>query len=187
LIGQLQPKAEYLNLFKEIVLDVWREREKETIKLVATLDSRLSDLKAKRHKLIDAFVYQHSIDRTVYQEHLDLLDDDIALVKIEIHDATLEELDIEAALNYATDALRNAERFWIQCSTDQKQTFQRVLFSKGLVFDGKSYRTVPTCIAFRYLEEISSGASSLASQSIPSWNQIISWLKELERLRQVAA
>jgi hypothetical protein len=27
----------------------------------------------------------------------------------------------------------------------------------------------------------------LASQSIPSWNQIISWLKEMETLRTIAA
>jgi hypothetical protein len=31
------------------------------------------------------------------------------------------------------------------------------------------------------------GGKSLASQSIPSWNQIIDWLKEMEMLRQVAA
>jgi hypothetical protein len=30
-------------------------------------------------------------------------------------------------------------------------------------------------------------SSSLASQSIPSWNQIIAWLKEMEALRAVAA
>lgn len=29
--------------------------------------------------------------------------------------------------------------------------------------------------------------SLLASQSIPSWNQIISWLKEMETLRSMAA
>jgi hypothetical protein len=56
LIEQLQPKPEYLNLFREIVLDVWQERQKETIKLVAALESRVAELKAKRQKLIEAFV-----------------------------------------------------------------------------------------------------------------------------------
>ena len=58
--------------------------------------------------------------------------------------ARLEELDIEAAINYATNALRNAAKFWIQCSADQKQNFQRVLFTVGLMFDRESYRTAPT-------------------------------------------
>jgi len=165
LIEQLQPKAEYLKLFREIVLDVWKERQKETMRLVSALDSRVTELKAKRQKLIEAFVYQHSIDKTVYQEQLELIEDEIALAQLDAHDAKLEELDIEAALNYATDALRNAGRFWIQCSADQKQNFQRVLFPEGLVFDGKSYRTAPTCIAFNYLQGISEGKSSLASRT----------------------
>jgi hypothetical protein len=89
----------------------------------------------------------------------------IGLVQIEIHDATLEELDIEAAVNYATHALRNAGRFWTQCSADQKQNFQRVLFPKGLVFDGGGFRTATTCIAFSYLRDISDENSSLASRT----------------------
>ena len=164
LIEQLQPKADYLNLFREIVLDVWKDRQKETIKLVSTLESRVGELKAKRQKLIEAFVYQHSIEKSIYQEQLELIDDDIALAQLDVHDAKLEELDIEAALNYATSALQNAAKFWIQCSSDQKQNFQRVLFPEGLVFDGESYRTAPTCIAFNYLQGISEGKSSLASR-----------------------
>jgi hypothetical protein len=60
-----------------------------------------------------------------------------------------------------------------------------VLFPEGLVLEGESYRTPPTCIAFRYLQGISEGKSSLASQSIPTWNQIISWLTEMESLRKL--
>jgi hypothetical protein len=33
------------------------------------------------------------------------------------------ELYIEAALNFATNALSNAAIFWTQCSADQKSTF----------------------------------------------------------------
>ena len=79
--------------------------------------------------------------------------------------ARLEEPDIEAAINYATNALRNAAKFWIQCSADQKQNFQRVLFTVGLMFDRESYRTAPTCIAFSYLQDISEGKSNLASRT----------------------
>jgi hypothetical protein len=35
-----------------------------------------------------------------------------------------------------------------------KQTFQRVLFHDGLVFDGKSYRTATTCLAIQLLTGI---------------------------------
>ncbi|MFN2500289.1 MAG: hypothetical protein ABR557_14510, partial [Pyrinomonadaceae bacterium] len=105
MIEQLQPKPEYLNLFKEIVLDVWKQRQSEDIKLVAKLESRVSALKAKRQRVIDAFLHERLIDKSTYQEQLDLVNEDIALVEIEIYETKLEELDIEAALNFASSAL----------------------------------------------------------------------------------
>ncbi len=55
-----------------------------------------------------------------------------------------------------------------------------VLFT---VFDGESFGTPVTALAFSYLQQISKSISSLASQSIPSWNRIAAWLKEMETLR----
>ena len=68
-------------------------------------------------------------------------------------------------VNFATNALGNAAAFWIQCSADQKQRFQKVLFPDGLIFDRESYRTAETCLVFSYLREISEGNSSLASRT----------------------
>ena len=165
LIEQIQPKPEYINLFREIVLDVWKQRQGEAIRLVATLEARVANLKAKRQRVIDAFLYEKVIDRTTYQEQLDLVNEEVAITDLEIYETKLEELDLEAALNFAMSALSNAAAFWNQCSSDQKQRFQRILFPTGFVFDGESYRTAPTCIAFSYLKEISEGRSSLASRT----------------------
>jgi len=74
-------------------------------------------------------------------------------------------MDLEAALNFATNALSNAAEFWIQCSPEQKQRFQSVLFPNGLIFDGESYRTAETCLAFSYLRGFSEVNSSLASRT----------------------
>jgi len=56
LIEQLQPKAEYLDLFREIVLDVWRQRQSEAIKLAASLQSRVDDLKVKRQRVTPSYM-----------------------------------------------------------------------------------------------------------------------------------
>ena len=95
--------------------------------------------KAKRQRVIDAFLHERLIDRSTYQEQLDLVNKQIAMVDLEIYDTKLEELDLETALNFATSALSNAALFWTQCSADQKYRFQRVPFPEGLVFDGGSY------------------------------------------------
>ena len=100
--------------------------------------------------VIDAFLHEQLIGKTTYQEQIDLLNEQIALSELEIYETKLEELDLEAALNFAMNALSNAASFWSQCSPEQKQRFQRVLFPEGLVFEGASYRTATTCLAFSY-------------------------------------
>ena len=165
LIEQLQPKPEYLALFREIVLDVWKQRQAEATKIAATLQSRLDTLKARRQRVIDAFLHERSIDKSTYQEQVNLVDEEITLAELEIYDTKIEELDLEAALNFAVRALGNAAAFWNQCSPEQKPRFQRVLFPQGLVFDGESYRTATTCLAFSYLQGFSEGNSSLASRT----------------------
>ena len=102
---------------------------------------------------------------TTTGRQVNLLNEEITLAELEIYDGRIEELDLEAALNFAVSALSNAAAFWNQCSPEQKPRFQRVLFPDGLVFDGESYRTATTCLAFSYLREFSKGNSSLASRT----------------------
>ena len=165
LIENLQPKSEYLELFRAIVLDVWKQRQADAIKLAGTLQSQLESLKVKRQRVIDAFLHERSIDKSTYQDQVNLLNEEITLTELEIYDTKIEELDLEAALNFAVSALSNAAAFWNQCSPEQKPRFQRVLFPEGLVFDGESYRTATTCLAFSYLQKFSVGNSSLASRT----------------------
>ena len=63
-------------------------------------------------------------------QEIDRLDDEIALTALDAYDAKVEELDIQAALNCATNALRNASKFWLQCSSDQSRTFSECFFLK---------------------------------------------------------
>src|SRR6185503_331992 len=137
----------------------------EAIKLASTLQSRLDSLKARRQRVIDAFLHDRSIDKSTYQDQVNLLNEEITLTDLEIYDTKIEELDLEAALNFAVSALSNAAAFWNQCSPEQKTRFQRVLFPEGLVFDGEGYRTARTCLAFSYLQKFSRGNSSLASRT----------------------
>jgi len=52
------PKPECLRLFREIVLDVWRESERATLTTRCTLQDRLDALRAKKDRVVDAFVHE---------------------------------------------------------------------------------------------------------------------------------
>ena len=88
-----------------------------------------------------------------------------ALAEMQLQDAKLEEFDVEVILEFANRILSDLSRFWLQATLDQKIGLQKVLFPEGLKFDGERFGTAPTCLAFNYLQGISSGESSLASRT----------------------
>jgi hypothetical protein len=81
---------------------VWHERHALADHLVAELSTKLSKLQ-QREALVDeaflyedeAFLYKREIDRPTYERQRDKLREDIALVRIELEDAKLDEIDLE--------------------------------------------------------------------------------------------
>lgn len=165
LIGRMQPRPSYIRLFREIVMDVWKDRQKEAVTIATALSLRVQELEQKKQRVIEAFVHRREIDKETYEDQLDRTREEIAVAELELHDAKLEEFDMEASLGFATNVLSNAARFWIECSPEQKERFQRILFPEGLRFDGEGFGTPATCLAFSYLREVSSPKSSLASRT----------------------
>jgi hypothetical protein len=85
---------------------------------------------------------------------LGLLNEEIALAELKIHETKMDQVGLGAALNFATNALGNAAECWIQLLAPMKQQFQRVLFPNGLIFDGESYRTARNLFGFQLLARI---------------------------------
>lgn len=67
--------------------------------------------------------------KSPYQEQVDLLNEEIALVDLEIYETKLEEWDLDAALNFATNALSSAAKFWTQCSAQNRSRDSSEFFS----------------------------------------------------------
>jgi hypothetical protein len=55
-LSGLKPKPELMRLFKEIVLDVWRQRRADSEEMIKALERKLTDLRQRNDNLVDAFV-----------------------------------------------------------------------------------------------------------------------------------
>ena len=66
LLRELQPEPEYVSLFREVVVDVLRQKRGDAIDAQAALEPKLQQLRDNREKLDEAFVYQGAIDRETY-------------------------------------------------------------------------------------------------------------------------
>jgi hypothetical protein len=111
----------------------------------------------------DAFVYEKRIDVATYERQRDKMREDIALVRIELEDARLEEVDVEGLLGFAEHVLSNAARLWLEATGDQRPRLQRILFPEGLRLKDGRFGTAVTCLAFTHLAEPRTRESGMAS------------------------
>jgi hypothetical protein len=62
-LRQQQPNAEYLKLFHRVVLDVWNTKQADSIAMVRGLERQVNELKERKQKLRNAFVYPRQSPR----------------------------------------------------------------------------------------------------------------------------
>ena len=163
LLERLQPSPAYMRLFREIVLDCWKDRQEGAKRLRTAAERRMGTLGQKLERLEEAFIYRQAVDQTTYDEQRDKLREELALAELELHEMRLEELDIEGVLGFAEHLLTNAARLWMEASLDQRQRLQQVFFPEGLQFDGEGFGTAATCLAFKQLgpgEAVKDGLAS---------------------------
>ena len=147
----MQLAAGYMRLFKAIVLDVWRAEQTRTHDLERLRTKRVEELQARLGKLEEAFIYERSIDVTVYERQRDKLQEDLALAELELHEARIDHTDVEGVLGFAEHLLTNLGRMWLEASMRQRQQIQNAVFPEGLPFNGREFGTAPTCLAFSNL------------------------------------
>jgi site-specific DNA recombinase len=149
LLSELRPHAEFLDLFSAIVLDVWKKRQAHVTSARARLQRHVTTLKARKQRLNDAFIYEQAVDRDTYNDQLAQLNESLAMAELDLHDARLEELDVEGVLEFARHLLLNAARMWSEASLAQRDRLQRTLFPEGLTFHpAHGFRTGVTCSIF---------------------------------------
>jgi hypothetical protein len=107
--------------------------------------------------------YQHAIDHPTYERQRDKLTEDTALAEMAVHEARIDELDIEGVLAFAEHLLLNSARLWSEASLDQKQRLQHVFFPAGVTFGADGFGTTETSLMFKMLDAIAGSKDDEAS------------------------
>ncbi len=133
-------------------MDVWHERQQQNLIATVGLEQRVEELKTKKERLDEIFIYDRAIDRSTYEQQKDKLSEDLVLAEIELRETKTSESDIEGVLNFAEHVILNVSRLWLEFNLEQKQRFQKVLFPNGISFlDGK-FGTTATSLIFKLLQ-----------------------------------
>ncbi len=152
LLRRIEISPGMVRLIEASLLEIWKGLREESTQQAATAKKRLADLERRKQRLVQAYVYDQAIDRPTYDRELTTLDEALTFASLELRDAQLEDLDLEAALGYARSLLSNTSKVWEAASAPRKRSLQTLIFPEGITFDGKGLGTPATTFIFSLLD-----------------------------------
>ena len=188
LIQRSQPKPEMVTLFRQVVLDVWKNKQGERGALASAQQRQLTTLGERKQRLLDAYIHDRAIDRPTFQQQMDKLEEELANARLALAEAKYEDFDIEGVVAFAEQILSQPAKLWSEMSLDQRQRLQRVLFPSGIeITADKQIGTADICSMFKVLDTFqpeSTGGGCEVALIAASWNRVVDWLKEADQLRR---
>ena len=131
-LASVTPRGTYLDLFEAITLDLWEKKYREynadaerLVKELARLEKEKLELMSGKGKLLTDEEFLGV--RAKY-------DEEIAITRLSLNETCIEEWDIEAAITYAKQTIRNLPRLWFDLPLEQQQRFQKLVFPKSVTY-----------------------------------------------------
>jgi site-specific DNA recombinase len=129
-LSKITPKQEFLNYFKETVLDLWQEKGKSFEIDAHKYENHLVELTEKRKRIFD-MREDGSYTQEQFKERLQEIDTEMVSTKISISENKIEQFDIEGALEYATSFIKQLGQQWFDLPHELKPRFQKLVFPVG--------------------------------------------------------
>ncbi len=149
-LKSFQPKQGVLDLFEEIVLDVWRDRQSARVKDERKHEQEINKLREKQDR-VDGLMSQGTFDEETYRRKIDDIKSKMIATKLNLSDAKTEIVDIEGCLIYCKYFLSNLAELWAASDHNLKQRFQTLIFPEKIYYENKMFRTTATALIFNYL------------------------------------
>ena len=140
LVERLVPERRYMRLFKEIVRHVWQERLAASRAVLRAAEAKLADLADRKNRLVD-FLLKGRLDQLTYDEQVLRLRTEVEAAEQELRDADMEQMDVEALLEFASKVVEYPKQLWLESTLEQKQRLQRVFFPDGVTFTREGFGT----------------------------------------------
>ena len=134
LLQTITPSEASMTLFKEIALDVWQTKQHEFNADAERHEQKLIELSAEMRELI-SMKTKLLITEEEFLAQKEPLNESIIVERIALNESRIEEWDMEAAVSYAVQFMRDLPRQWTDHTLENKQRFQQVVFPAGVIYD----------------------------------------------------
>ena len=147
-LSGIKPKDDFLSAFRDVVLDVWKERGAFIAEQAGKYQKQIENLEAKK-KTVRDMREEGSYTKEEFLERKAELENEIMALKISLSETTIDQLDIEAAFDYAISFISDIERQWFDIPSNLRPRFQKLVLPDGIPYErGKGFGTARLGLIF---------------------------------------
>ena len=135
-LDTVTPKKEFLDLFQEVVIDVWRTNGAMLEDVMRRQNAEIQELKEKKLGYVE-MIRKGTITEDFGKEVIESVDNEIATKQITVRENNIDKLDIETAVVYATNFISKLPHTWTDLEVETKKRFQKLILPEGITYDRK--------------------------------------------------
>jgi len=181
-LESITPDRRYEKLFKAVVLDIWKNNYSSLDEENNKLRSSIKRLEEERQRIFDLH-RSGTYSNEEFLEQKRLVNQKITEKRCMIQDKRIEEFDMEEALDYCFEFVRNTAATWLRLAPkyEIRLRFQQRIFEKNISFDGKEFGTADMSPIYKLNHEFDGQESTLVALVRKNWNRIVEQLNAWQR------
>lgn len=155
-----EPKQELVKLFTEMVKEKWEIRYSHLANRYRSFEEEISALHEVRKRLVAKHLRGVYTDE-IFNEQLELIEDELLVQKSQKSEAKLQEVDIDIVVNFMNDFLWNVDKAWLEGSLQQRRVLLGSIFPKNVVYTYPGFRTDALSPCFKLIKQFETVDPSL--------------------------
>lgn len=133
------------------LVEIASATEAEIVSGRAAASRRLLDLRRKRDRMVEAYVYEMAVDRPTYEAHLQRLDGEIHSVNLELARTGGSAESIESLVERAKPLFTEPAALWNRANLNERRRLQALVFPAGIRVTKSALRTPATASIYSLL------------------------------------
>lgn len=151
-LRQIQPRKELTLLFSELVKEKWATRYSYLADKFKKIDQDIEALYEVRKRLGQKHLQGVYTDE-MFQEQLNIIEDEILVKKTIKSEAELQEVDIDILVRFMNNFLWNIDKAWIEGSLDERRFLLGSIFPENVIYQYPGFRTTKLSPSFALIQQ----------------------------------
>lgn len=153
-LHDISPSRRFEKVFKAVVIDVWQSNYKKLDSENARIRKEVETLESERQRIFDL----HRSGKYTDEEFIEQKDKVNIMVqqrKLLLEEKRVEEFNMETALNYCFQFVRESAKTWVELETLPvlRSRFQKSIFPEKITYDGKKFGTKKLAMIYKINQE----------------------------------